>query len=220
MSFKKNIHNKLLSEKKIFSYRFLRFFDVVDNFLFSRHKAPPIIINKLREIGCDETSHMNRDLLNHFQGTYRLLRKWNNNESVCLAGLCHAIYGTETFSSNLVPLKNRQKIANLIGSEAEQLSFYYSIINRKDFTESLNNKDNLKIKSHSSSKIISITELEFKQLVETFLADRLEQIFFLNYRYRYQYKSFFIKAKHYISRQGFQEFLIAYDIRENHESLD
>ena len=40
------------------------------------------------------------------------------------------------------------------------------------------------------------------------LADRLEQIFSLNFRSRYQYQSFFQKAKPLISKKGFQDFLI------------
>ncbi len=98
----------------------------------------------------------------------------------------------------------------MIGDEAEKLVYYYSIITRKKFLENLSNIKNFSIKSRLDGATISITEIEFRQLVEIFLADRLEQIFSLHYHHRYQYKTFFLEAKSFLSRPGFQEFLIAY----------
>ncbi len=213
MSIRRKIYHKVLSELKIVPYGFLRLFDVIVNYLFLQNYPPQSIINQLQKIDCNSISHMDRNLLTHFQGTYKLLKKWGNQESVCLAGLCHALYGTETFPVALVPLEKRQEIATLIGEQAEKLVYYYSIITRKYFTETLRNGDNLVIKSRLDGQNIPITELEFRQLLEIFLADRLEQIFSLNYRYRYQYKFFFIETKSYLSQLGFKEFSIAYNYK-------
>lgn len=207
------IYRKILSSVDIIPYRILRLSDKINHRLFSQKHPSQDLINKLREIGCDSTSHMNRNLLEHFQGTYQLLKKWGNSESVCLAGLFHAIYGTETFPNALVTLEKRQEISSVIGEEAEKLVYYYSILTRKTFIGNLSECNNFHIKSRLNEETIPITELEFRQLVEIFLADRLEQIFSLNYRCRYQYKEFFLEAKSCLSQAGFQEFLIAYNCR-------
>lgn len=214
MNLIKRIYNKVSSRFKILPYRILRLLDQLKNRLFFQHNPPPFVVNKLREMGCDSTCHMNRTLLEHFQGTYQLLKKWGNSESICLAGICHAIYGTETFHPALIPLEKRQEMALLIGDEAEKLVYYYSIITRKHFVENLSNINNFSIKSRLDGKIITITELEFRHLIEIFLADRLEQILSLNYPYRYQYKAFFLESKSCLSQRGFQEFLIAYNLKD------
>ncbi|NES81372.1 MAG: hypothetical protein F6K10_08130 [Moorea sp. SIO2B7] len=216
MNLSKKIYYKVLYylDLGILPYRILRLSSQLTNHFFVEHNPPESVVNQLQEMGCDSTSHMNRSLLEHFQGTYRLLKKWGNRESICLAGLFHAIYGTETFYTALVSLEKRQEIALLIGDEAEKLVYYYSITTRNHFVKNLSNLNDLSITSRLDGEIIPITELEFRQLVEIFLADRLEQILSLNYRYRYQYKAFFLEAKYFISRQGFQEFLIAYNLKD------
>lgn|GEM_PF-4703297 len=105
----------------------------------------------------------------------------------------------------------------LIGEEAEKLAYYYSIIDRQYFIENSNDLKRFSIKSRLNSEVLSITKVEFRQLVEIFLADRLEQIFSLNYRYRYQYKEFFLKSQFCLSQQVFQEFLIAYNLKDYEE---
>ena len=52
--------------------------------------------------------------------------------------------------------------------------------------------------------------LEFRQLVNIFLADSLEQIFFVHRSHRYQYKDFFLKAKPFLGQKAYQEMSIAY----------
>lgn len=211
MSISQKIYNKFMFFLKIFPYSVSRLRDKLANSLLSQNVPPSSIINRLQEIGCDSTSHMDRDLLTHFQGTYQLLKKWGNQESVCLAGLCHALYGTETFPTALVPLDKRSTVADLIGEEAEKLAYYYSIMYRKHFTEeNVKNDRNFAIQSRFNGQIIPITGIEFRQLSEIFLADRLEQIFSLNYRCRYQYRDFFREVNPYLSQLGFREFLIAY----------
>jgi hypothetical protein len=80
---------------------------------------------------------------------------------------------------------------------------------RQHFTKNVKN-EHLAIQSRFNGQIIPITEQEFRQLSEIFLADRLEQIFSLNYRFRYQYRDFFKEVNPYLSQPGFQEFLVAY----------
>jgi hypothetical protein len=99
----------------------LRWLDQINNSLLLQNVPPQLILNQLKQLGCDSTAHMNRDLLTHFQGTYQLLKKWGNQEAVCLAGLCHALYGTQNFPVALVPFLKRQEIAALIGEKAEKL---------------------------------------------------------------------------------------------------
>ncbi len=48
-------------------------------------------------------SHSDSTLLNHLAGTRSLLEAWELPQEVCDAGLYHAVYGTESYSKNLLP---------------------------------------------------------------------------------------------------------------------
>lgn len=55
----------------------------------------------------------------HLYGTLSLLKHFNQSEDVCLAGLYHAIYGTEYFSHNIKV--DRTTVTKYIGKYAEEL---------------------------------------------------------------------------------------------------
>ena len=89
------------------------------------------VLKKLRELGAHELSHINGDLEKHLKGTRNLLAEWGNSEPVCMAGLYHAVYGTEDFPEELVPLDKRQEIAKIIGEDAEALVYFYGACDRR-----------------------------------------------------------------------------------------
>ena len=49
---------------------------------------------------------------------------------VCLAGLCHSIYGTNIFKQASVPMQERARVVKRIGSEAEALAYIFCSCNR------------------------------------------------------------------------------------------
>ncbi len=134
------LYHKLTSQIKILPYKVLHFSDDLKDRFLCRQNPPQAVINHLQTIGYSSTSHMNPNLFEHFNRTYRILKKWDNNESVCLAGLYHAIYGAGTFHEALVSLKKREDIALLIGDEGKNLVYYYSILSRSDFVQNIDRK--------------------------------------------------------------------------------
>src|SRR5438046_271693 len=49
----------------------------------------------LKSHRADQTPHVNSNLFAHLEATCELLREWGNAAPLCLAGLCHAVYGTD-----------------------------------------------------------------------------------------------------------------------------
>jgi hypothetical protein len=74
--------------------------------------------------------HLGGSLLDHSVGTRELLRKWENPDHICDAGLCHAVYGTFGFPTALLQLSERKVIVDLIGKQAEQLVYFYASCDR------------------------------------------------------------------------------------------
>src|SRR3954466_11056453 len=67
--------------------------------------------------------HSNRPFYEHLRGVHDLLEQEGAPEYVCLAGLCHSIYGTNAFKQQAAQLAERALISAAIGEKAEWLAF-------------------------------------------------------------------------------------------------
>jgi hypothetical protein len=77
-------------------------------------------------------SHTGRSLLSHLRGTQALLRSWGNPPSVCLGGLFHSVYGTQSYIQS-ISYSRRQSIRQIIGPRAELLAYLFCIADRRTF---------------------------------------------------------------------------------------
>jgi len=82
-------------------------------------------------LDAQQTRHTGRTLFEHLKGVHDLLRDWDNPEDVCLAGLYHSIYGTNTFKHQ--SLHDRAKLVEMIGDHAEFLVHCFSTKDRPLF---------------------------------------------------------------------------------------
>jgi len=87
-------------------------------------------LEQLTLIGTAQVAHRNGTLLKHLQGVWSLLKEWENPEAVCMAGLYHSVYSTGGFEQQLIPLNQRHKIVDKIGSEAEQYVYLFGACDR------------------------------------------------------------------------------------------
>lgn len=110
-----------------------------------REEARAFLIS-LGTDGVRHTSHLDADgsmsegsFLEHLTGVERDLGEWSCGEEVCLAGLFHSIYGTESFQAFSLPLDlsgaNRRRVQDLIGSRAEKLAFINCTMERNSLDE-------------------------------------------------------------------------------------
>jgi hypothetical protein len=84
----------------------------------------------LRAGGAHELPHPGGTLLAHLERTRETLRAWAAGEALELAGLCHAMYGTQGFPHMLLPLAERDALRMIIGDEAEQIVYAYCSFDR------------------------------------------------------------------------------------------
>jgi hypothetical protein len=84
----------------------------------------------LRERGAAEIVHPGGRLLDHLVRTHDLLADWGAPQALALAGLCHAVYGTDGFPRALVPVADRPMVQQLVGVEAEAIIYLYGSCDR------------------------------------------------------------------------------------------
>ncbi|MEE4012130.1 hypothetical protein V1T76_08725 [Roseibium sp. FZY0029] len=85
-------------------------------------------IEFLSEARC--LSHSGSHLLDHLQGTYRILQAWMVPEAVAIAGLIHSVYSTQFFRDGLFTIDERDDIRAVFGPDAERLAFYFCFLDR------------------------------------------------------------------------------------------
>jgi hypothetical protein len=90
-------------------------------------------IEFLRRHAADRTPHLFGDLLTHLEGTEQLVRDWGGSALMALAALGHATYGTDGFDPHLLEVADRPLLADVIGTDAEALVYFYASCDRDHF---------------------------------------------------------------------------------------
>src|SRR5262245_7576136 len=102
-------------------------------------KSRESLLSFLMELGTSGIPHSGGGLLSHLLGTDVILEHWGAPSHVCRAGLFHAVYGTHSFhDSPLSPTDDsRSRIRDVIGPEAEDVVYCYSILDYASIERSL-----------------------------------------------------------------------------------
>ncbi|WP_405165942.1 hypothetical protein OG203_13165 [Nocardia sp. NBC_01499] len=88
------------------------------------------VVRFLGERGAGAIAHPGGTLLAHLVRVADVLAEWGADRDIQLAGLCHAMYGTDGFAQSLVDLADRKTVVELIGERAEALVYFYGSCDR------------------------------------------------------------------------------------------
>ncbi|MDG4862930.1 hypothetical protein P8605_32805 [Streptomyces sp. T-3] len=103
------------------------------------HDTPAISL--LKEYGAETTKHSGGTLLTHLQRVEALLVEWGARPVLATAGLCHAFYGTDGLPLVLLELSERDRLVSAVGTEVEELVYFYASCDRKASYPSLAAED-------------------------------------------------------------------------------
>lgn len=129
---------------------------------------------KLEELGAGDFVHLNGSLLEHLEGTSRLLASWNAPSVLQEAGLYHAAYGTAGFESNFVSLTQRQKISDIIGIEAEVIVYQYCACDRDYFWPNFLEENNPEYRDRFTGKTFYLKNDQIRNFCELTVANEVE----------------------------------------------
>jgi hypothetical protein len=80
--------------------------------------------------GAAELPHPGGTLLAHLRRTHHTLVAWGAPRALALAGLGHAVYGTDGFPHPLVAHTRRKDVIDLVGAQAEAIVHRYACCDR------------------------------------------------------------------------------------------
>jgi hypothetical protein len=118
--------------------------------------------------------HLNGTLLEHLMATEELLRSWDSPEDLCLAGLCHAAYGTDGFAPCLVSWHDRDVLVRAIGAAAEEKVYLYASCDRDLLYPQLSGAGPVMFRDRFLSRTLEPTDDQLQDFVDLTLANELE----------------------------------------------
>ena len=87
-------------------------------------------IDFLKSIGSDKIEHSGETLLEHLIGTSEKLKEMGAPQYLQDAGLFHSVYGTVYFMPEGGLVEDRQVIKDLIGDKAEEIAYWFCILDK------------------------------------------------------------------------------------------
>lgn len=171
-----------------------------------------IFLINLERFGISTLNHSHDSLLSHLKGTANILNKWNCSSVVCLAGLCHSIYGTESFVKQSATLENRDFMKDLIGVEAENLAYLFGAHKKESLWANLELSSHFNIYDRFAHSVKNISKSELSSLVTITLANWLEQRPRSSIEHQFVRKDEFLKSKNLLPEKAYDDFLLAYEL--------
>ncbi len=179
-------------------------------------------VSLLTARGAPSVDHSGDGLLAHLVATCDLLQSWGNSEDICLAGLCHAVYGTDGFECALLDLNERDLVQEIIGSDAERFAYLYASCDRKTFYPTIA-RGPVKFRDRFTDTVYEPSEEMVRACLELTLANDVEiarrEEAFLKYLQPH-HSEFFVRSKAFISEAGFKDFCEVYGVREEASSAE
>jgi hypothetical protein len=129
---------------------------------------------ELVAFGADAFPHVSGSLARHLVETQRLLRSWKSRDALCLAGLYHAVYGTDGIRGSLAGVDRRGAIVAIIGAEAEALAYLYGACARATFHPRIGTPDQLRFTDRFTHSEYAIGEPALRDFCELTVANELE----------------------------------------------
>lgn len=129
---------------------------------------------KLAELGAADFAHINGNLIDHLKSTKDLLSSWPASPALQDAGLYHAAYGTAAFEEQMVAANQREKIARIIGPEAEEIVYQYCACDRDYFWPQLGLMEYPKFRNRFTLQTYPLERQAVKDFCELTLANELE----------------------------------------------
>jgi hypothetical protein len=129
---------------------------------------------ELVAFGAGAFPHVSGSLARHLVETERLLRSWQSRDALCLAGLYHAVYGTDGIRGSLAGLDRRGAIIAIIGAEAEALAYLYGACARATFHPRIGTPDQLRFADRFTRSEYAIGEPALRDFCELTVANELE----------------------------------------------
>lgn len=132
------------------------------------------VVQFLHERGADHIDHLNGTLFDHLERTELLLRRWGCSEVVSIAGLSHAVYGTDGSPMALVALEDRAVFTEVAGFDVEALVYLYASCDRGFVYPRLSDDVRMDFRDRFSGRTFLPAKPDLRDFVDLTLANEFD----------------------------------------------
>lgn len=132
-------------------------------------------ISLLKKLGSHTTANQDGWMIDHLIGTRTLLEQWGASETLCDAGLFHAVYGTYGNSEKMLDVSRREDLAKLIGKEVEAIVYLYCACDRDKTYPNLKNRVVI-FRDRFNEQARYMTDSQLQNFCELTVANKLELV--------------------------------------------
>ncbi|AYF78494.1 hypothetical protein D7D52_36965 [Nocardia yunnanensis] len=127
----------------------------------------------LRDRGADTIDHPGGTLLAHLRRVADTLAAWGHTPDLRLAGLAHAVYGTDGFDQSLVDLSDRATVVDLVGPVSESQIYLYACCDRSAVYPRIDASQPV-FRDRFTGREFEPTPTEFRAFLELTVANELD----------------------------------------------
>jgi hypothetical protein len=132
------------------------------------------IVGFLRDGGAQSIVHPHGTLFEHLVGTEQLLRVWGCPDTLALAGLTHAVYGTDGFAPHLLEWRERHLLVERVGAEVEGVVYLYASCDRAATYPQLAKDGPVAFRDRFTDRTFELSPSALQDFVDLTLANEIE----------------------------------------------
>lgn len=135
------------------------------------------LLGLLESLGAADRAHTGRTFLGHCLAVGNILAAWDCTDEVCLAGVCHSIYGTATSRAAALGLDRRDELRAIVGDGAEELAYLNCAIDHRSLDLAmLSDPPSFRLRDRLRRSVRELPRATFDDLLRVHLADWIEQV--------------------------------------------
>jgi len=178
--------------------------------------APVAFLNLLEDWQIDGHAHLQGTLREHLLGTYELLDSWGARSALCVAGLFHAVDGTQRFSGRLN--RDQRPLAEVLGSEVASLITRYATCDRDLVWGQIGVSERVRFTAENAGPSAWFNAAELADFCELTIANELE-ILRRDQGHRDAYgalfRGLFVRMRPFVSKSAYAYFVKILGERES-----
>ncbi|KJE25225.1 hypothetical protein FF36_00358 [Frankia torreyi] len=124
--------------------------------------------------GAARIDHPGGTLFDHLLRVRDLLARWRADSVLQVAGLCHAVYGTDGFAPHLVDLSRRCEVATMVGADVETLVYRYASCDRAWVYPRLSAASQVEFRDRFTGRVQPVRGRELREFMELTAANELD----------------------------------------------
>ncbi len=137
-----------------------------------REAAESLLLDR----GAATIRHPGGTLYAHVGRVADVLDAWGARVELLAAGLCHACYGTDGFATAILGLHERDRLAAIVGDEAEEIVYRYAVCDRAAVYPRLSGAGALVFTDRFTGRSAGVTDGAARDLVELTAANEIDLI--------------------------------------------